>query len=238
MSAGFLAGLAPAPDGEGAAGALVLAVRLAVAALLGFVVSDVHRRTSAEAVPASFRVTLVLLTILIAAVTQVIGDSVARAFSLVGALSIVRFRTVVRDTRDTVYVIFSVTVGMAVGAGDFAVSLAAIVVVGVAALLLAAFLREPAGAGEGAGRPWRLTVRVTLGRRADALAAPVFARHVFRAAVVRVATAKGGAAIESSYDVWLRPGADPGALVEELNAVEGVQATELAAPSEPEPVAV
>ena len=49
-------------------------------------------------------------------VTQVIGDNVARAFSLVGALSIVRFRTVVRDTQDTAYVIFAVAVGMAVGA--------------------------------------------------------------------------------------------------------------------------
>ena len=64
----------------------------------------------------SFVVTLVLLTILIAMVTQVIGDNVARAFSLVGALSIVRFRTVVRDTQDTAYVIFAVAVGMAVGA--------------------------------------------------------------------------------------------------------------------------
>src|SRR2546430_13730647 len=45
--------------------------------------------------------------------TQVIGDNVARAFSLVGALSIVRFRTVVRDTQDTAYVIFAVVVGMA-----------------------------------------------------------------------------------------------------------------------------
>src|SRR3712207_7596331 len=52
-----------------------------------------------------------------AMVTQVIGDNIARAFSLVGALSIVRFRTVVRDTQDTAYVIFAVAVGMAVGAG-------------------------------------------------------------------------------------------------------------------------
>ena len=49
-----------------------------------------------------------LLSILIAMVTQVIGDNIARAFSLVGALSIVRFRTVVRDTQDTAYVIFAV----------------------------------------------------------------------------------------------------------------------------------
>ena len=78
-------------------------------------------------------VTLVLLTILIAMVTQVIGDNVARAFSLVGALSIVRFRTVVRDTQDTAYVIFAVAVGMAVGARPPSVALVRSGVVGVAA---------------------------------------------------------------------------------------------------------
>ena len=78
----------------------------------------------------SFVVTLVLLTILIAMVTQVIGDNVARAFSLVGALSIVRFRTVVRDTQDTAYVIFAVAVGMAVGANHPLVALCGLVVVG------------------------------------------------------------------------------------------------------------
>src|SRR4051794_41880415 len=63
----------------------------------------------------SFPTTLVLLCVLVAMVTQVIGDNVARAFSLVGALSIVRFRTMVRDTKDTAFVIFSVVVGMAEG---------------------------------------------------------------------------------------------------------------------------
>jgi hypothetical protein len=81
-------------------------IRLVGALLLGGVVALIHRRTRGKADGIeSFGVTLVLLSILIAMVTQVIGDNVARAFSLVGALSIVRFRTVVRDTQDTAYVI-------------------------------------------------------------------------------------------------------------------------------------
>src|SRR5262245_32105930 len=80
--------------------------RLVLAAALGFAVSWIYRKTRKSTdVVASFPTTLVLLCVLIAMVTQVIGDSVARAFSLVGALSIVRFRTVVRDTQDTAYVI-------------------------------------------------------------------------------------------------------------------------------------
>jgi energy-converting hydrogenase Eha subunit A len=83
-------------------------VRLLVAMALGIAVAWIYRATRKSAeMSASFSVTLVLLAILIAVVTQVIGDNIARAFSLVGALSIVRFRTVVRDTQDTAYVIFA-----------------------------------------------------------------------------------------------------------------------------------
>ena len=77
-----------------------------------------------------------LLSILIAMVTQVVGDNVARAFSLVGALSIVRFRTVVRDTQDTAYVIFAVAIGMAIGAHHFWVALAGVGVVALAAFMM------------------------------------------------------------------------------------------------------
>src|SRR6476469_5897480 len=117
------------------AGALLLMfVRLVLAMVLGLAIAWVYRRArglNGEA--ESFGVTLVLLTILIAMVTQVIGDNVARAFSLVGALSIVRFRTVVRDTQDTAYVIFAVVVGMAVGGSDLWVAAIGIVVIGFAA---------------------------------------------------------------------------------------------------------
>src|SRR5215510_9600548 len=111
-------------------------VRLLVALVLGALVAGIYRRTRKSAeISSSFPVTLVLLAVLIAMVTQVIGDNVARAFSLVGALSIVRFRTVVRDTQDTAYVIFAVIIGMAVGAKSLWVAFIGICVVGVAAYL-------------------------------------------------------------------------------------------------------
>src|SRR6266487_1857770 len=112
-------------------------IRLLAALVLGGVVAWIYCRTRRNIdVAASFPTTLVLLSVLIAMVTQVIGDNVARAFSLVGALSIVRFRTVVRDTQDTAYVIFAVVVGMAVGARNPWVAVIGIVVVGLAAFVM------------------------------------------------------------------------------------------------------
>jgi len=128
----------PFVGGPGIAPLEVL-VRLLIALALGALVAWIYRATRKSAeMSASFSVTLVLLAILIAMVTQVIGDNIARAFSLVGALSIVRFRTVVRDTQDTAYVIFAVVVGMAVGAKDLWVGIIGIGVVGFAAYLMMA----------------------------------------------------------------------------------------------------
>ena len=84
--------------------------RLVLASIGGWLVAGVYawgRRTTLTA--STFPGTLVLMTLLIAMVTQVIGDNLARAFGLVGALSIVRFRTVMQDTQDVAFVIFAGT---------------------------------------------------------------------------------------------------------------------------------
>ena len=93
-------------------------LKILLAFVLGVVISAVYRWTHVELAERSFTETLIILCMLIAVVMVVIGDSVARAFSLVGALSIIRFRTVVQDPRDIAFVFFALAIGMAVGAGD------------------------------------------------------------------------------------------------------------------------
>src|SRR5687767_12459950 len=116
---------------------LQILTQLLIAMGLGWVVALVYKRTRGGAdFTSTFPPTLVLLAILIAMVTPVIGGNLARAFGLVGALSIVRFRTVVRDTQDTAYVIFAVVIGMAVGAHYLFEAMAGVVVVGVVGLLM------------------------------------------------------------------------------------------------------
>jgi len=198
-----------------------LAGRLLLAMVLGLIVAGVYKRTNGGEVVPSFLATILLLTILIAAITQVIGDNVARAFSLVGALSIVRFRTVVQDTRDTAFVIFAVTVGMAVGAGDLWVAGLALIVVGGAAALFRP--RGPAPAPGG----FQMIVSMSLGRRADQVLAPVLAEHALRAVVVGVATTNRGAALETTYDISLKAESSPSALVDAVNDQPGVQSVQV-----------
>src|SRR6185295_3365833 len=124
----------------------------------------------------SLQSTLVLLSILIATVTQVVGESPARAFSLVGALSIIRFRTIVQDTEDTAFVIFAVVMGMAAGADAPWMAVIGLGVVSTAAFVMRPRLRgvpDPAAPIE-----YLLTVRVGLGHDVDTLVKAPFAAHV------------------------------------------------------------
>jgi uncharacterized membrane protein YhiD involved in acid resistance len=203
---------------------LEVLVRLVIAMLLGGLVTLVYRasRAADEAAP-SFTVTLVLLSILIAMVPQVIGDNVARAFSLVGALSIVRFRTVVRDTQDTAYVIFAVAVGMAVGAGHALLAVSGIGVVAAAALLM----RRGAAAISGRHDTYVLKVRLGLGHEAGAVLAPTFDRFLVARHLISIETAKQGMAIELTYGAALRDEQTAGELVKALNRLDGVQGISL-----------
>jgi uncharacterized membrane protein YhiD involved in acid resistance len=201
--------------------------RLGLALAAGFVVAGVYvlgmgrRREETATLPT----TLVLLTVVIAIVTLVIGDSVARAFGLVGALSIVRFRTVVEDTRDTAFVIFAVVVGMAVGAGY-----PLLAALGVPAVLIGALLMRWVNGGPVPLRPSEgatLTVRVGLGADPESLLSSIFAQHLADVRLTNTSTAKQGAALEATYKVRLRSPGKAFALVSELNKIEGVQGVEL-----------
>lgn len=69
-----------------------------------------------------FNVSLLILSTLTGTVMTVIGNNVALSLGMVGALSIVRFRTALKDTRDTVYVFWTIVVGICCGVGDYLVA--------------------------------------------------------------------------------------------------------------------
>ena len=64
-------------------------------------------------------ITNVFVSVIVCMVIMIIGNNLARAFALVGALSIIRFRTVVKDTKDTAYIFWSLASGMATGTGSY-----------------------------------------------------------------------------------------------------------------------
>ena len=201
--------------------ALEILARLCVAAVFGGLVALVYRRSRNEIdITPTFPPTLVLLAILIAMVTQVIGDNVARAFSLVGALAIVRFRTVVRDTQDTAFVMLSVVVGMAVGAKAPWVA-----AIGLALVAVVAILMKPPATGDyiTARLPLLLRIRIGLGHDAEALLGSTLDVYFSHRRMASIETAKHGVSIDVAYEAKLREPGTPEQLVRALNRIEGVQ---------------
>lgn len=87
----------------------------------------------------SFLNSLVLISLLTALVIMVIGDSLARAFGLVGAMSIIRFRTAVKETLDIAHIFFALAIGMTAGVGLLGAAIVGTLMVGTIYALLVQF---------------------------------------------------------------------------------------------------
>ena len=216
----------PSPEATATVANLTaLAMTLATAIACGLVVAWIYRATRGpNRMAASFPGTLVMLCVLIALVTQVIGGNVALAFSLVGALSIVRFRTVVQDTKDTAFVIFAVVVGMAIGAGQLSVALG-----GTAAVGLVAWLFRDRNDDGRRPDPRRFDVRVRMApdMAAEPLVRAALARHDPAVACTAARTTKKGTAVRTVFGMRLPDGVSPAAVTGELVAIAGVQAVDV-----------
>lgn len=114
-----------------------LLLSLTLAFVLGQAVAWVYQRThSGLSYARSFTQSLVLLMMIVSLVMHVIGDSIVTAFGLIGALAIIRFRNVLKDTRDTVFVFYTLVLGLAIGSGRFAAGIVATFILLAATLYL------------------------------------------------------------------------------------------------------
>lgn len=95
-----------------------LVMALGVAFGLGILISLVYMKTQKNKVPSqSFVLTLVMLPVVVTVIILLVGSNVARAFSLAGAFSIIRFRSAPGDAKDITYVLFTMAVGLSAGMG-------------------------------------------------------------------------------------------------------------------------
>ena len=94
--------------------------QILIAIVLGFVIYLSYYLAHAGTVYSrKFNVSLVVLTVLTTVVMTAIGNNVALSLGMVGALSIVRFRTAIKDSRDTVYIFWAIVAGLSCGVGDY-----------------------------------------------------------------------------------------------------------------------
>lgn len=106
-----------------------IAIALTLALLLGILIYLVYRRFYAGVIYSkSFAITLIGMCVLTCMVTLAISNNVVISLGMVGALSIVRFRTAIKDPLDLLYLFWSITTGITAGAGMYILTLVAAVV--------------------------------------------------------------------------------------------------------------
>ncbi|WP_166239856.1 DUF4956 domain-containing protein [Paenibacillus turpanensis] len=87
---------------------------------LGAIISFTYMKTSGgTGYSQNFMLTMVVLPAIVAIIVLMIGNNIARAFSLAGAFSIIRFRSAPGDPKDIAYVLFTMAAGLACGVGSF-----------------------------------------------------------------------------------------------------------------------
>ena len=126
---------------------LNVVIALIVALAAGIVIALVYKKTYRGVLYSpSFTLTLILLCLVTTPVVMAIGSNVALSMGMVGALSIVRFRTAVKDPLDTAYMFWAITMGILVGSNAYVIAIVALL--GIAVILLAISylrLRSPNG---------------------------------------------------------------------------------------------
>lgn len=112
-------------------------INLIFALIAGIIISIFYRKSyNGPGYQASYVNSLILLVIITSIVIMVIGNNLARAFGLVGAMSIIRFRTAVKETLDIMFIFFALAIGMAVGVGLHLLAIFSAVFIGTIALVL------------------------------------------------------------------------------------------------------
>lgn len=207
------------PALDGAFGLWEILIALGLSFFLNLVIAYFYRETHRGlSYSVSFVHTMILMGVTISVIMLIIGSNIARAFALVGALSIIRFRNAVKDSRDVAFIFVTMAVGMATGTGFH---LAAIVfTVFVSAIIYALYRFDVGQLTRG-----EVLVKVHLPENLDYHTAfdEVFYRFLEDHALVSVETVRAGTLLELVYSVRFRKGASEVEFLNALRAVNGNQ---------------
>jgi hypothetical protein len=189
--------------------AAVMALSFLLSAMVAWVYRFTHRNVSYSQ---SYVQTLVILGMLIALIMLVVGSNIARAFALVGALSVVRFRNAIKETRDVGFIFLVMGVGMAVGTRFYTLGIVAAIAISLIIVVMYRF-------------NWfaldvqRQVVKIQVPADEDHTAGlqDVLIRFTSEFELVSMESIRGGALTEIMYTVRLKKGEEPGPLIAALS---------------------
>ena len=184
---------------------------LILAFLLGMLLSYIYKRThKGLSYSQSFMLTIVFLTIIIAVVMMIIGNNLARAFALVGALSIIRFRTVVKDTKDTAYIFMALAAGMAAGTSSYLLGIIGLLFFSTISLALDFF-------NYGSFYKSEFILIFTSKKHEENNYSEIISKFSKSSSLIHIEQSGDGQLIKLNFDIVLKKDANPEELIRELS---------------------
>ena len=196
-----------------------IVVSLALSFVLSSVIAWVYRYTHKNvSYSQSYVQTLVMVGMIIALIMLVVGSNIARAFALVGALSVVRFRNAIKETRDVGFIFLVMAIGMTTGTRFYLLAVAATIAICLVLLIMNKF-------------DWfkldvqRQVVKVQVPPEPayTATVEDVLIKNCTDYELVSTESARGGALVELYYTVQLKKGTRSQDLIAALSAVNAGQ---------------
>ncbi len=182
--------------------------------LLSHVISWVYLRTHrGVSYSGTMARSLIILSLIVALVMLVIGNNIARAFGLFGALALIRFRTPVKDANDTVFLFFSVAVGIAAGTNNIMVGSIGTLIICAIILYLTA-----TGFGNPLSHDGLLRFQLPSSGGPDQDIRTVLKRYCDTFNLLHIREVQDGASVEVSYQVKLVDLQESSQLAEEIGA--------------------
>jgi uncharacterized membrane protein YhiD involved in acid resistance len=192
--------------------ALALGLSFVLSAAIGWVYKITHRNISYSQ---SYVQTLVILGMIISLIMLVVGSNIARAFALVGALSVIRFRNAIKETRDVGFIFLVMGIGMACGTRFYLLAVAATIAICLAVVIMQRFNWFHLNVS-------RQVVKVQVPAEDDVdyqqEIADVLIRHTAEFELVSTESIRGGALLELLYAVRLKKGTESTTLIAALRA--------------------
>jgi len=187
---------------------IALGLSFALCLMLAYFYRQSHRGLSYSV---SFVHAMILLGVTVSVIMLIIGSNIARAFTLVGALSIIRFRNPIKDSRDVSFIFMAMAIGMSVGTGFY---LTAVVFTLFACFMAYALTRFEIGSTT--RREQLLKIIVPAGLDYQTAFNELFYRALREHALLSVETLRDGAALELVFSIELKSGIDQAGFLGEL----------------------
>lgn len=120
--------------------AAIIVLNLVLSFLASLVVVWVYQYTHRSlSYSQSFIISMVMISVLATAAMMILGNNLIRALGILGVFTLLRFRTIVKDTKDATYIFFTLAVGMAIGTNNYIIALFTVVLLGIFLVILHKF---------------------------------------------------------------------------------------------------